>query len=554
MPGIERAIQSINQASKNNEDYLSINTRGLTTQDFERLIPVIAQQLPGLKELDLAENDIDRIPDAITRLSGLEVLNLEENALQTLPDVLVQMSNLKTLNLADNNIDEFPQVVTRIPALEHIDLSANNIEDIPRTLGNLGTLTIDLSGNNLNPAARVWVYQNFPEGNIVTDMAANEELQVVGDVLEAMYPDTHEALTRAIDGLDTGAFTTARASNKTAKEVLTEFLSKTPFEGEIATQIYLPVTKSLLDSIMNPALPQEEKDTELQKMATALGNCATPVKSFLIQNAVDQQIRSGTALTPLMETLLDREAVEAKINTSLKDKIRPNEKIEQVQALVNSVFLEGAESHADNKVKISGDRARIPSKTSNINFAFEQVSPELASAFAKLCCETDDTKALVTDTSGNYKLSAAKLKSITSGYRATIGLVTPEENYISKKTEDYKTEVNALLAHPDLMENTTEPDVLDLMDTLSQQQELRVALFKAPEAQREATYQQFLENQKSKIQQVIQKYSPQKEGMAALTVAMNREGRRSPSPDGGEKRKSFSQTSSQPQQKKQRTP
>jgi hypothetical protein len=558
MGAVERAIQRIEETRQNGDEVLSLNNLRLTAQDLEMLVPRIAS-LPQLEELDLSENSIAAIPDNIAQLSNLQILTLEENDLQNLPQSLTQLSNLRIVNLKDNDFDEFPQLVMQLPALEHVDLSTNHIESVlvsQDLLRSLGDRTIDLTDNPLTEEARNYINEHVPDGNIETDLAADEEAQDIGEVLNAIYPENSQVVKSAIDNLAYGAFTTAKtkARKKDAGEVLNDFLSKTPYEGTIATQIYLPVAKGFLDTILNPDVSQEDKSTELQKMATALGNCSTPVKSFLIQNAVDKQIRDSATLSPLMENLLDREAVEDKINTALKGVLKKNEKIEQVQGLVNSLFLEGAENYTNNKLKITGNRARLESKTANIEFAFEQIAPEAALAFAQLFCETDTDKTPAKNGSGAYVLDPAKLTSVTSAYRAKIGLLSNEERAVQEKTSSYKAEIIPLLQADNLTDNPTEEDVLALMDIPAQQEDLRAALFRVTEVQRDNAYEQFVEAQKTKIREVIQKYEPKKMGLASLTTPVNQGNRRPPSPDGGGKRKATPRSMDDPSYKRRRGP
>lgn len=557
MGNVARAIQEINEAAQRGDETLSINFRNLDTQDLERLIPMIAEQMPQLKELDLSENGIRAIPESISQLQNLEVLTVEENELESLPQALTQMPNLDTLNLQNNDLREFPEVVLQIPALIHADLSTNKIATFTASqeaLSGLGETTIDLTNNRLPAERLLYITENVPDGNIETDLVNQEQVNDVDDVLEAMYPaERVQEVKDAIDNLDTGEYTTAklRARKRSGKEVLNDFLSKTEFQGDIATQIYLPATRNILDTILNPATPDTEQSTEIQKMATSLGNCATPVKSFQIQNAVDQQLRRGAALTPLMERLLDREAVEDRINSAMEGQLRKTEKIEQVQALVNAITMEGAENNPANKVQILGERERLPSKTAHVDYGFNVISEEQATTFAKLFAVTTPENELVRN-AGQYQLDPAKLQSVTSAYRAKLGLISDDERAIKAKTETYKEAVTPLLQHDNLIENYSEPDVEEVLDTLAQQEALRVALFRVPEAQRDAAYEQFLEAQKTKIQQVVEKYEPKKAGLEAMLEPMNQD-RRPPSDGegGGGKRKAApSSTLTAPQQKR----
>ncbi|WP_340201882.1 leucine-rich repeat domain-containing protein [Ascidiimonas sp. W6] len=553
MGNIATARQKIKEAKDNGETILNLTMLGLTAQELASLIPSIAE-IPGLKEVDLAENRIDILPDTIRNLTMLEELNLEGNELQGLPDSISDLQNLKNIFLADNDIEQFPTILTSLTNLEYADLRANAMQDLPRSITSLGNLNIDLSNNPLSQEALTWITTTFTDGNITTDLNALETDYDITDVIEAMYPETKDETLEMIANLDFGSFSTATQNNRNANDVVTEFLSKTPFEGRVAREVYLPATKQMLDIVLNPRNTEEDKSTELQKMATSLGNCSTPVKSFLIQNKVNKQLSEEASLTPLLENLLDREAVEDRINTVFKDKFKSGDKIEMIQAMVDSIFMEGAERYQHNtNLRITGERPRLESKTINQEYGFRNLPDDAASIFAKLFCETNNENALIKNTTGEYVLDPPKLKSITSAYRARFAIISAEERVVSEKTASYNMEVTALLNNDDLMENTTEPDVALLLDIPSQQEELRVALFRTPESERDATYDRFLQDQKTKIRQAIQKYAPQKVVLPGLLNPMN-DGRRSPSPDGGGKRKATPSQNEASQNKRSRSP
>ena len=58
----------------------------------------------GWTELDLSEEGLTEIPEAIAKLSNLTTLDLHSNQISTLPEAIANLSNLTTLNLRSGSI------------------------------------------------------------------------------------------------------------------------------------------------------------------------------------------------------------------------------------------------------------------------------------------------------------------------------------------------------------------------------------------------------------------------------------------------------------------
>ncbi|CAG8445716.1 14591_t:CDS:10 [Ambispora leptoticha] len=117
-----------------------------------------------LRELNLAQNDFERIPQSVLntemlskltlssnhlqdldhiRLDSLRSLNnlqLDNNLLKTLPEHFARMSSLSTLNLSNNYFKTFPEVLCKISTLQELDMSFNQISSIPEEIGDLSSL------------------------------------------------------------------------------------------------------------------------------------------------------------------------------------------------------------------------------------------------------------------------------------------------------------------------------------------------------------------------------------------------------------------------------
>jgi Leucine-rich repeat (LRR) protein len=104
--------------------------------------------LENLKYLDM-NSCYWKSPKEIGNLSKLEELNLQDNNIETLPKEFENLKSLKNLNLRYNSLTEFPEFIGNFNNLEILDMSSNSINDeIPKLYNNLYNLTdIDFTFN-----------------------------------------------------------------------------------------------------------------------------------------------------------------------------------------------------------------------------------------------------------------------------------------------------------------------------------------------------------------------------------------------------------------------
>lgn len=525
----------------------------LTNNNLNNLPSTLAN-LVELNELNLSHNDLSTLPEELARLTNLEKIDISNNSFVTLPQVIGNLTALKELYIESNEIAVLPAFISNLTQLHdifagvnriqtipdelqqmqqlaHVDLRLNAIQELPEAIAAMrGLEEIDLSGNPLSAECRNWLQQTFDEGVVITDMAALDETISQEVVLNALYDNYGAYYVNLLNNLPPGSFATAVEENKTAQEILKMFLEKLPIHDKIAAEVYIPAAKYLMGHIFFAQISQQEKDTQIQKIATALGNCATPVKSFLIQTYVGMQTASGESMPALLQNIIQREAVEEAILTNLKNQLRRNEKIEQVQGLVNSLFLENAENRTQNKVKISGNRSRLPSKTSYVNFAFSQVTETLAESFAKLCCKTTQTGNLLQQ-EGNFVLDPAKLQAITEAYLKNIGILSEREKYINL----FENEMQAQLKQEDFCAlHYQEQDVQEILNTHQQKKELRALLINTEDALLKEVFTAYIDTKKGQIATLRAKYAPKK--LAGLTTPVNQFKRDRPPSPGADKK------------------
>ncbi len=118
-------------------------------------LPHVLSQMPRLEYLCLADNALQLNEYSRTTLAGLrslQVLNLSNNPLVEAPDVS-HMFMLQDLIVRNCRLKEFPKGVSRLPYLEGLDLRENNISVLPEWLFQMPrtyTQIVNLRHNPLN--------------------------------------------------------------------------------------------------------------------------------------------------------------------------------------------------------------------------------------------------------------------------------------------------------------------------------------------------------------------------------------------------------------------
>lgn len=109
------------------------------------LFPACVSVLPGLKNLDVANNALTSIVESgAIELPSLQSLNVTENRLIQLPDML-GWTELVTLTATGNRLNSLPENIISLRKLKSVDLSRNDIKKLDERLGlmdNLATLRI----------------------------------------------------------------------------------------------------------------------------------------------------------------------------------------------------------------------------------------------------------------------------------------------------------------------------------------------------------------------------------------------------------------------------
>ena len=339
-------------------------------------------------------------------------------------------------------------------------------------------------------------------------MAAYAKTRDHKKVLEAIYGATRGVeVATGLKALELGFFQIEGGAFKSTPEVFQEFLEKFPETDDYSQQLYYPAARHFIDNVLNTDIPEEERGIFVQQIATSLGDCPTPVKSFLVQAYIGQFLEKQEEIPDFLYAFIEREAVEEHILSQLAGVLRENELIEQVQGLSNSLFLEGAENREDNKVPITGERDRLPTKTDNVDLSFALIAEEAALAFVHLVCQANEKDEPIKQ-DGQYVLDMAKIRAITKPYLISRGILPLPEKYAQQFIE----EISAGL--PDKKDKTR------LTEIQLQAANLQLLLESLKNSEMADFYENFVTEQ---TKQLAQTSSP--DDLSAMTTALNTDNR-----------------------------
>ncbi|CAM9877208.1 unnamed protein product [Scytosiphon promiscuus] len=95
-------------------------------------LAVHLSRLGGLRELDIAGNELGMLPEPVFELPALEHLDASGNALKDLPAGIAALSSLRTLRLTDNFLTALPAELASLPSLTEVHLGGNSGLDVEK--------------------------------------------------------------------------------------------------------------------------------------------------------------------------------------------------------------------------------------------------------------------------------------------------------------------------------------------------------------------------------------------------------------------------------------
>ncbi|NXG26387.1 LRCH3 protein, partial [Grallaria varia] len=143
-----RKLRDYPRASAANHD-LSDTTQADLSRNRLSELPAEACHFVSLESLNLYQNCIRYIPEAVLNLQSLTFLNISRNQLSTLPVHLCSLP-LKVLIASNNKLVVIPEEIGQLRQLTELDVSCNEIQTIPPQIGSLESLRdLNVRRNNL---------------------------------------------------------------------------------------------------------------------------------------------------------------------------------------------------------------------------------------------------------------------------------------------------------------------------------------------------------------------------------------------------------------------
>jgi len=107
--------------------------------------------LDSIRELNLTNGYLTKLPKSFSKLQNIEKLNLQLNKLEKFPDEVFELKKLTHLYLGWNNIKTIPNNISELEKLQSLMIGNNIIENIPESFGNLTNLEhLDIGSNRIS--------------------------------------------------------------------------------------------------------------------------------------------------------------------------------------------------------------------------------------------------------------------------------------------------------------------------------------------------------------------------------------------------------------------
>jgi Leucine-rich repeat (LRR) protein len=176
-------VRGLLKMKKNQEKFLGAVEIHLENANLTSLPLELIRYFPNLRVLDLSNNQINVLPQAIGTLIHLEEICFGENEVQELPDSLGALVHLTSMDFSSNRIRHIPPAIGGLVQLEELNVADNQIQELPDSLGALVQLNLlDFSSNrirNIPPAIGALV-------QLEELYVADNQIQELPDLLGAL--------------------------------------------------------------------------------------------------------------------------------------------------------------------------------------------------------------------------------------------------------------------------------------------------------------------------------------------------------------------------------
>lgn len=146
------------------ELFINLEYLSLKNDDLE-IVPDGLSKLKKLKTLDLSGNNFKTLPPTLGGLSKLEVLYMNDEKqfdLENSIETISKMKSLKELHLENDNLKSLPKKFEKISSLETLYLNDNNFIELPKQIMKLQHLKyLDLKNNRIDPNIQELKNLNF---------------------------------------------------------------------------------------------------------------------------------------------------------------------------------------------------------------------------------------------------------------------------------------------------------------------------------------------------------------------------------------------------------
>ncbi|XP_030071729.1 DISP complex protein LRCH3 isoform X5 [Microcaecilia unicolor] len=124
-----------------------LNLSGRKLKDFPR--SAANQDLTDTTQADLSRNRLTEIPMEVCHYISLEILNLYQNCMRCIPEAVLNLQALTFLNISRNQLSTLPVHMCSLP-LKILIASNNKLISLPEEIGQLRQLTeLDVSCNEI---------------------------------------------------------------------------------------------------------------------------------------------------------------------------------------------------------------------------------------------------------------------------------------------------------------------------------------------------------------------------------------------------------------------
>ncbi|CAL4062789.1 unnamed protein product [Meganyctiphanes norvegica] len=120
------------------------------TQRSPSNLPTSLEALTNLVDVDLAKNNLDKVPECIFTLKSLKRINLSDNTIEEVGPNIEGWPNLEVLNLCRNKLSVLPSQLCKLDKLKRLMVNENQLdfEGIPSGIGKLASLVVFSAAHN----------------------------------------------------------------------------------------------------------------------------------------------------------------------------------------------------------------------------------------------------------------------------------------------------------------------------------------------------------------------------------------------------------------------